>query len=367
MNPMYPTITSCQPQGPTFFQAPVNNYILPPFMGDVISSQNSCNSAVTLTVTGLQNTPFSDRSRMVEGSLPVFNDQIDKLEWKTIVQIFQENPSLIPQISANTNGLQATSQKGLANGYAGLDTNIKVPLINLPIMVGATASSVGLAGIVPAPAVNPNPGSKILFDDGQWKSLSNTQVLTTKGDLLTRDGSSLTDVRLPVGLTNQYLTVDPTTTTGLKYTDGPILTVSSPSNLPATLLSNTLYIATSNFGVYANVGGVTSQLNKLTGYTEFLQDTAITGSYTVNATGNDYVQVAPLSPYTQNRIVNLTTSGVTKGYKVTFGAQKLTIAQLNTFKYLVAAQDFDGSSSTELPADSFAEFIYTGSSWIRSK
>jgi len=367
MNPMYPTTTSCHPQGPTFFQAPVNNYILPPFMGDVMSSQNSCNSAVTLTVTGIQNTPFSDRSSMVEGSLPIFNDQIDKLEWKTLTQIFQDNPTLIPQISANASGLQAIAQKGVANGYVGLDNNARVSVANLPIMVGSSATSVGVSGIVPAPAINPNPGSKVLFDDGQWKSLSNTQILTTKGDLLTRDGSSLTDVRLPVGLNNQYLTVDSTTTTGLRYTDGPILSVSSPSNLPATLALNTLYIATSNFGVYANVAGVATQLNRLTGYTDFLTDTAITGSYNVNPTGNDYIQVAPVSPYTQNRIVTLSTSGVTKGYKVTFGAQKLTNLQLNTFKYLVAAQDFDGSSSTEVPATSLAEFVYTGSSWIRSK
>jgi hypothetical protein len=371
MNPMYPSSISgnhCNTPLPQYFSAPaMNNFIVPPFNGDVMSSQNSCNTAVSLQVTGIQNTPINDRTKMTEGSVLIFNDTLDKLEWKTIPQIFLDNPALIPAISANVTGLQATAQKGLANGYAGLDTGSKVPVANLPYLIGSTASVVGVAGIVPAPAVNANPGSKVLYDDGTWKLPVNTQILTTKGDLLTRDGSSALDVRLPIGADGTFLVADSTATTGQRWANGSVITVSSPSNLPATLTPNTLYLTTSNTGIYANVAGTPTQINKQFGYTDVLFDSATTGSYNVIVTGNDYIQVAPVSDYVVDRIVNLSTSGVAKGYKVTFGSHKISAANVATKKYIVAAVDFDGASSTEVSIDTFTEFAYTGTQWIRTK
>lgn len=367
MNPMFQSHNQCQPMQPQFIQAPMNTFMVPPFKGDVSSSQDSCNTAVTLKVTGIQNTPIDDRTLQVEGAVLIFNDVIDKLQWKTIPQIFLDNPTLIPAISANVTGLQATIQKNVASGYAGLDTNTKILVAQLPIMVGASASSVGISGAVPTALANANPGTRYLADDATWKTIASNQVLTTKGDLLTRDATTLTDVRFPVGLNDQTLVADSTTATGLKWADKNIIEISSVSNLPLVLLPKTLYITTNNGEVFYNLAGVTKQLNKSYGYTKMLIDSLTTGTYTLIATGNDFVSIAPISNYTVTRIATLSTTNVTEGNSVTFSTYKLTAANILSFKYIVAAVDFDGTSSTELVPDTFFEFAYTGTQWIRTK
>lgn len=58
------------------------------------------------------------------------------------------------------------SEKNQANGVAPLDSNSKVPLTNLPAMVGATNSTNGSAGLVPAPTSQDT--TKFLRGDGAW-------------------------------------------------------------------------------------------------------------------------------------------------------------------------------------------------------
>lgn len=366
MNPMYPNSTSlsCNIQ-PSIPYQPQMSY-LPPFTGDVMTSQNSCNNSITATVKGLSGYPFNDLFPLKTGVFPVFNDTKDKWEMKTIVELFAENPSLLPQISANTAGLQALSQKGIANGYASLDAFTKVPVNQLSIMISSSQLSPGVSGMVPTPLPNLLPGTRYLADDATWKTLANTQILTTKGDILTRDGSTTSDVRLPVGTLGQYLSVDSTVLTGLKWVDGSIIELASPSNLPAILLPKTLYLTVSNLGTYANIGGNTVQVNKLTGQSDFITDSATTASFVVPVTGNDYIKVAPISNYPQPRIVTFPTVGVTKGYKVTFATFRMTPANISLFGYVVGALDLDGATSTDLTSGTTFDFTYTGTQWERT-
>jgi hypothetical protein len=55
-----------------------------------------------------------------------------------------------------------------------------------------------------------------LFEE-LFKVLGELAILTDKGDLLTHDGTNL--MRLPVGTAGQVLTVDASTTAGIKWAD----------------------------------------------------------------------------------------------------------------------------------------------------
>lgn len=60
-------------------------------------------------------------------------------------------------------------EKGVADGLATLDSNTLVPVPQLPTMVGAGTGD-GERGTVPQPVVG--DGTKVLFGDGTWSSLS---------------------------------------------------------------------------------------------------------------------------------------------------------------------------------------------------
>ena len=53
----------------------------------------------------------------------------------------------------------STSEKGSANGVAELDSNGKVPSSQLPAMTGATTTTAGSTGLVPAPSTTELTGS----------------------------------------------------------------------------------------------------------------------------------------------------------------------------------------------------------------
>ena len=61
------------------------------------------------------------------------------------------------------------SKKGAANGVAELNNNGKVPLSQLSVMNGASASEAGSSGIVPAPSSGDE--NKFLRGDGSWGSV----------------------------------------------------------------------------------------------------------------------------------------------------------------------------------------------------
>ena len=71
--------------------------------------------------------------------------------------VYQPILGFTPENSANKNA---------ANGYAGLDASSKLARSQLPAMVGASTSSAGQTGAVPAPAAGDN--TKCLKGDGTW-------------------------------------------------------------------------------------------------------------------------------------------------------------------------------------------------------
>jgi hypothetical protein len=64
--------------------------------------------------------------------------------------------------------------------------------------VGSTASVVGLGGFVPAPPINPTPGSKVLTDDGNWSSLPNpiTQTFVGSGTYTPTAGMKYVEIEM---------------------------------------------------------------------------------------------------------------------------------------------------------------------------
>jgi hypothetical protein len=60
-----------------------------------------------------------------------------------------------------------TPEKGAANGIATLDGSTKVPVVELPELVGDEGSG-GTAGIVPAPAAGDAAANRFLKADGTW-------------------------------------------------------------------------------------------------------------------------------------------------------------------------------------------------------
>ena len=86
------------------------------------------------------------------------------------------------------------SSKGTANGVASLDASSKVPVSQLPVMVGATSSSAGGSGVVPPSSAGDQ--NKYLKADGTWSRINvpatsvtatasgwsnSTQTLTVQG------------------------------------------------------------------------------------------------------------------------------------------------------------------------------------------
>jgi hypothetical protein len=73
-------------------------------------------------------------------------------------------------------------------------------------------STAGTKGLVPAPSAG--DGVKFLKGDGTWDAPAGTEVLTTKGDLLSIGSSA---DRLPVGSDGQVLTADSAQTLGVNW------------------------------------------------------------------------------------------------------------------------------------------------------
>lgn len=73
----------------------------------------------------------------------------------------------------------STSEKGSANGVAELDSNGKVPSSQLPAMTGATSTTAGSTGLVPAPSTT--DVDLFLSGDGTWKAGGKPMVILSYG------------------------------------------------------------------------------------------------------------------------------------------------------------------------------------------
>ena len=76
----------------------MNNYIYAPMNGDVESTQSSCSPALTLKVTGIQNVPIENNTQLLDGTVLILNRLLNKWQYKTMPQIFIDNPNLITSI-----------------------------------------------------------------------------------------------------------------------------------------------------------------------------------------------------------------------------------------------------------------------------
>ena len=104
---------------------------------------------------------------------------------------------------------------GASVSVATLDSNSKVPVSNLPAMTGATGSSAGTAGAVPAPAASDN--TKFLRGDGTWADGGGTLPEQTgqSGKYLTTDGTNaswanVNSLPSQTGQNGKFLTTDGT-------------------------------------------------------------------------------------------------------------------------------------------------------------
>jgi hypothetical protein len=144
--------------------------------------------------------------------------------------------------------------------------------------VGSTGTDYGTAGHVLTSNGNAPP---------TWSPLSSTSTLTTKGDLLTHDGTN--SVRLPVDANNGYILVtDSTTTSGLKWAPPSAVAAASASTLTGTTLaSNVVSSSLTSVGTLSslNVSGATTLSNALifgTFYTETRVSVTAAASTAIN-------------------------------------------------------------------------------------
>lgn len=126
------------------------------------------------------------------------------------------------------------------------------------------------------------------------------------------------------------------------------------------LTSTTLSITQPNAGEIA--------INSRNGYTSINTDTSQTGTTNIASTGNDFIFVLPAGNLSANRIRNLSNSGAVTGSTVTINTYSLTSILLNSFAYQVTADSgVLNATPLSLAINTFYEFAFNGTSWVRTK
>ncbi|HSX06649.1 MAG TPA: glycosyl hydrolase family 28-related protein [Candidatus Saccharimonadia bacterium] len=120
--------------------------------------------------------------------------------------------SKITNLSTDLAATEKTANKGVANGYAGLDGSSLLPTANLPV-VPITKIPTGTTG-----------STVVIGNDTRVVGAVQSSVATTKGDLLAATAAS-TVARQGIGADGQVLTADSSQGTGMKWGN-------LPSNLP---------------------------------------------------------------------------------------------------------------------------------------
>ena len=155
--------------------------------------------------------------------------------------------------SSNSDNVQMV----MGGGNVGIGTTSPATKLDVAggVRIGteATACAAGLAG-----TIRYNGGSVEYCNGSSWQAFgisgaALTSPLTTKGDLLTRDGT--THVRLPAGADGQVLTADSAQSSGLKWaspTAGTVTSVTSANSYLSIATTTTTPVITANVGTAAN-------------------------------------------------------------------------------------------------------------------